>query len=72
MKLGSKLPVLSWRDILKILRKAGFSQVGQTGSHIYMTDGAHKVTIPRHSEIAKGTLLSIIAQSGLPRKYFLK
>jgi len=68
----SKLPVLSWRDVLRILRRAGFWQTGQTGSHMFMTDGIHKVTIPRDREIQKGTLLSIIAQSGLSREEFLK
>jgi len=49
----SKLPVLSWRDVLKILRRAGFWQTGQTGSHIFMTNGINKVTIPRDKEIKK-------------------
>lgn len=68
----SKLPVLSWRDVLRILRHAGFWQTGQTGSHIFMTNGINKVTIPRDKEIKKGTLLSIVAQSGLTREEFLK
>jgi len=37
-----------------------------------MTNGSNKVTIPRDREIKKGTLLSIIAQSGLTREDFLK
>ena len=66
------MPVLSSRDILSILRKHGFWQTGQTGSHIYMTDGRHKVTIPQRKEMKKGTLISIITQSGLTREDFLK
>jgi predicted RNA binding protein YcfA (HicA-like mRNA interferase family) len=69
--LPSKLPVLSWRDVLKILTKFGFWQTGQTGSHIFLTDGTHKVTVPHHKEIKKGTLLSIISQSGLTKERFL-
>ncbi len=72
LKLPSKLPVLSWRVILKILRKNGFIQSGQTGSHIFMRKNNLRVTIPRHKEIKKGTLLSIIYQSGLAREYFIK
>jgi hypothetical protein len=37
-----------------------------------MSNGMNKVTIPRDSEIKKGTLLSIIAQSGLSREEFLQ
>ncbi|PIW36212.1 MAG: hypothetical protein COW26_00315 [Nitrosopumilales archaeon CG15_BIG_FIL_POST_REV_8_21_14_020_33_23] len=66
--MPSKLPVLSWRDVLKILTKFGF---WQTGSHIFLTDGTHKVTVPHHKEIKKGTLLSIISQSGLTKERFL-
>ncbi|NIP61302.1 MAG: addiction module toxin, HicA family [Nitrosopumilaceae archaeon] len=45
--------MLSWRDVKKILRKAKFYQTRQTGSHVFLTDGIHKVTIPRHHEIKK-------------------
>ena len=70
--MSKKLPLLSSKDILKILRKHEFWQTGQTGSHIFMTDGKHKVTIPQRKEIKKGTLISIITQSGLTREDFLK
>ena len=70
--MSRKLPVLSSRDILGILRRHGFWQIGQTGSHVYMTDGKHKVTIPQRKEMKKGTLISIITQSGLTREDFLK
>ncbi|MBI5146256.1 MAG: type II toxin-antitoxin system HicA family toxin [Thaumarchaeota archaeon] len=66
--MPSKLPVLFWRDVLKILNKSEF---WQTGSHIFLTDGKHKVTVPRHKEIKKGTLLSIISQAGLTKEEFL-
>ncbi|HSA97739.1 MAG TPA: type II toxin-antitoxin system HicA family toxin [Candidatus Nitrosotenuis sp.] len=68
--MPSKLPALSWRDVLKILNKSEFRQTGQTGSHIFLTDGKHKVTVPRHKEIKKGTLLSIISQAGLTKEEF--
>ena len=32
----ARLPVLSGREILKILDKNGFSRVGQKGSHVRM------------------------------------
>jgi len=55
-----------------VLSKAGFKVVRQKGSHIFLTDGKHKVTVPRHVLIKKGTLLSIIQQAGLTREEFLE
>jgi predicted RNA binding protein YcfA (HicA-like mRNA interferase family) len=46
--------------------------VRQKGSHIFLTDGKHKVTVPCHEVIKKGTLLSIIQQAGLSREEFLE
>jgi predicted RNA binding protein YcfA (HicA-like mRNA interferase family) len=46
--------------------------VHQKGSHIYLTDGKHKITVPRHQTIKKGTLLSILQQAGLSREEFLE
>jgi len=66
------LPTLSWRKIIKALNKAGFKIVHQKGSHIYLTDGKRKVTVPRHESVKKGTLLSIIVQAGLTKEEFLK
>jgi len=63
---------LSWREIIKTLNKAGFKIVHQKGSHIYLTNGKRKVTVPRHDTVKKGTLLSIIIQAGLTREEFLK
>jgi predicted RNA binding protein YcfA (HicA-like mRNA interferase family) len=53
------------------LAKAGFKTVHQKGSHIYLTDGRRKVTVPRHDPVKKGTLLAIITQAGLTREEFL-
>jgi len=39
---------------------------------MFFSDGIHKVTVPRHDEIAPGTLLSIIGQMGLTKEEFLE
>jgi predicted RNA binding protein YcfA (HicA-like mRNA interferase family) len=57
---------------LKILNKAGFRLVYQKGSHMYLTDGKHKITVPRHEIIQKGTLLAILQQAGLTKEAFLE
>jgi predicted RNA binding protein YcfA (HicA-like mRNA interferase family) len=64
--------LVSWSKVIKALSKAGFKIVRQKGSHIFLTDGKHKVTVPRHALIKKGTLLSIIQQAGLTREEFLE
>ncbi|PIU59264.1 hypothetical protein COS86_05165 [Candidatus Bathyarchaeota archaeon CG07_land_8_20_14_0_80_47_9] len=70
--MSRKLPTLSWRKLLKALNKAGFKTVHQKGSHIFLTDGKHKITVPRHETIKKGTLLAIIQQAGLTKEELLK
>jgi len=71
-----KLPVLSGRDVVHILRRHGFELVRQRGSHIVMQrrDEAGTVTVPvpDHKELKPGVLASIIRQSGLPRSAFEK
>lgn len=71
-----KLPVLSGRDVIKILKKVGFEEKRQKGSHIILVkeskDGRKGVVVPNHKEIDKGTLLEIIRQAGLKREEFLK
>ena len=64
----SKLPVISARDLVKILSKVGYSVDHQTGSHMILRNRNYphrRITVPNHKEIARGTLRSIIRQSGL-------
>ncbi|MGI9165328.1 MAG: type II toxin-antitoxin system HicA family toxin [Pyrinomonadaceae bacterium] len=70
-----KLRILSSSQVCKILQKHGFVRVRQTGSHIIMrrelSTRSITVPIPNHSEIARGTLKSIIDQSELPKSKFM-
>jgi len=68
-----KLPVISGQKLVKIFLKIGYLADHQTGSHIILrhkNPPHRRITIPNHPEIAKGTLLSIIRQSGLTREEF--
>ncbi len=71
-----KLPPLSGRQVVKALSKAGFEVVGRKGSHVRLkkktTTKTYIVIVPLHPEIKKGTLKSIIRQSGLSPQEFLK
>jgi len=70
-----KLRVLSGSEVCKILTKHGFVRVRQSGSHIIMrrqlTDRSITVPVPNHSELARGTLKSIIDQSEIPKSEFM-
>ncbi len=61
-----KLPVLSSKEVLKILHKHGYYVHNQKGSHIHLRHADWQpLTVPNHQEIARGTLKAIIAASGL-------
>jgi len=70
-----KLGVFSGLEVCRILERNGFTNVRRRGSHCVMQTttpgvGTTTVPVPLHKEIRIGTLLSIIHQSGLPRKLF--
>lgn len=71
----SKLPVLSATKLVKILSKFGYYTDHQTGSHIILRHDKppfRRITVPNHKEIARGTLNSIIEDTGLAREEVLK
>ena len=68
----SKLPLLSWREVVKALNKAGFQTARQKGSHLILVKNDMVVPVPKHSEIKRGLLLEIMAEAGLTREEFLK
>ena len=68
----SKLPLLSWREVVKALGKVGFAVARQKGSHIILVKDEHAIPIPRYDQIKRGLLLEIIAEAGLTREEFLE
>ena len=71
-----KLPVISGKKLVNALKKAGFVELRQRGSHISMQkvtlEKTYKTIVPLHKEVAKGTLLDILHQSGLSRDDLLE
>ncbi len=64
--MSPALPVASGREVIRALEKAGFAQVSQRGSHVKLrNDAGRTVIVPLHRELARGTLGSILRQSGL-------
>ena len=72
MKFLSKLPLLSWREIVKVLVKVGFKVVRQKGSHLILVKNEYVVPIPKHREIKRGLLIEIMAEAGLTKEEFIK
>jgi predicted RNA binding protein YcfA (HicA-like mRNA interferase family) len=60
--------VISGLDAVKALAKLGYEIDHQTGSHMILRQNSspfRRLTVPRHKELAKGTLRAIIRQAGL-------
>jgi predicted RNA binding protein YcfA (HicA-like mRNA interferase family) len=73
--LSERLPVVSGRDVVKALGRAGFTVVRQKGSHVQMEKTAGidtiRITVPMHDTLKRGTLRQIISDSGVDRESFL-
>ena len=71
--MSSKYPVLSPKDIIKVLNKLGFYKVSQKGSHVKYKniETGYICIIPMHHEIARGTLKSILEQANVELEVFL-
>jgi predicted RNA binding protein YcfA (HicA-like mRNA interferase family) len=56
------------------LHAAGFAEVGQSGAHVKFakrtSGGTRTAIVPKHREIAIGTLRSILRQAGLSHDEF--
>lgn len=60
-------------DVVRVLQRAGFIEHRQTGSHKILKKGDFRVTVPMHSrDLKKGTVDSIIKQSGLTVEEFME
>ncbi len=68
------LPVVSGREAIKALGRAGFTVVRQRGSHVRLEkrteDRMIKLTVPLHKSLKKGTLRTIIKDAGLTVQEF--
>lgn len=71
----SKIKRLNAKKVIQKLKKAGFVETHQRGSHLYLksNDGSKIVTVPIHSskDISIGTLYNIVVrQAGLSAEEF--
>jgi mRNA interferase HicA len=70
-----RIPMLKPREVVRILKRAGFEELRQIGSHLAMGNRKTRkvTTVPIHSgDIKRSTLREIIKQSGLSVEEFLE
>jgi len=63
--------LLSSRDLISVLERAGFILKSQKGSHCKYVKEGYIVIVPHpKKEIPAGTFMSIVRQSGLKKEDF--
>ncbi len=70
-----KLPLVSGKEMIKILSMKGFHVLRQRGSHVQMKDAKGRlVTIPIHSEkdVSIGVTLKILRDVEISREEFIE
>jgi len=64
--MPNRLPVISGQKLISFLSGFGYQVTRQRGSHIRLEKitpaGTHKITVPNHDPIAKGTLNDILSK----------
>ncbi|MEW6097177.1 MAG: type II toxin-antitoxin system HicA family toxin [bacterium] len=69
MRWQDRLPVVSGEQVIKALEKFEYKLIHQKGSHVKMRkfyeNQKHTLTIPKHKELDRGTLSTIINKVGL-------
>ena len=68
--MSPRLPVVSGRETLRALEKAGFTEISQRGSQVKLRRGNRTVIVPLHRELAPGTLRSVLRQADLTIEQF--
>jgi predicted RNA binding protein YcfA (HicA-like mRNA interferase family) len=71
-----KLPSISGERLVRALKRAGFVELRQKGSHVSLEkrtpDKVFKTVVPQHSTLSKGTLSDILKQAGLSIEQLLE
>ena len=72
--MNGKLPLLSAKELIKILNKIGFQVLRQRGSHVYLKHNDGRCTVvPLHAgkEIGRGLLKRILNEIEISREDFI-
>jgi len=69
----ARLPVISGDNFVKVMRKVGYVWDHTEGSHmILLHPSGYRLSVPRHRELSRGLLRSLIRDAGLSREEFIK
>jgi predicted RNA binding protein YcfA (HicA-like mRNA interferase family) len=64
--MSEKMPIVSGKVLIRFLESLGYEVVRQRGSHVRLVKhtvaGNHKISIPNHNPVAKGTLSDILSK----------
>ncbi|MGI8967378.1 MAG: type II toxin-antitoxin system HicA family toxin [Limisphaerales bacterium] len=67
-----KLPRdVNGNEAVRALRRLGFVQIRQTGSHLILRKDSRTVVVPQHKPIKPGTLKGVIEQAGISVEEFV-
>lgn len=71
----SRLPIVTPREMVAVLKKLGFIEHHQTGSHLYLLNPVSKrmTSVPMHArDLKRGTMRAILEQAGITDDAFLE
>ena len=68
----AQLPILSGKQIIKILKKIGYLESRQKGSHIRLECAERRpVTVPNYKSVDRSLLMKILRQTKLTSDEFI-
>ncbi|MBM4018572.1 MAG: type II toxin-antitoxin system HicA family toxin [Planctomycetes bacterium] len=71
--MGERVPRTSGREVVKKLRRAGWTLVRRRGSHMMLTHPDYRWTlsVPDHGEVGPGLLRKLLKQAALSVEQFI-
>ncbi len=71
--MSPRFPLVSGVEMIKVLKKIGYDQVRQRGSHIRLAHPDKKpVTVPNHKELGIGLTLKILKDASLTLEDYIE
>jgi predicted RNA binding protein YcfA (HicA-like mRNA interferase family) len=67
-----ELPRISGDEAIRVFKALGFYQARQKGSHVVMRRDGKGCVVPRHKQLAVGTLRGAIRQAGISVDEFVE
>lgn len=71
----SRLPTVTAKQVVSALKRIGFTEVNQKGSHLYLWHAGRKLMtgVPMHTgDVGRGLVKKILKQAGLSEVEFRK